>query len=232
MIYRVTEWKDSFENNRTRELKKVNWVPIPNKQDGDGYTVLVEHKNGAAHLGAWLSIVQIASKCDPRGTLVRDNGKPHDAATLARMSRLPVKIYEEVLPRLIDDEIGWLEIIDSEGLAVDIDTMSQDVAGSSQDVAQKERKNGMNEYSKSFLDFWEYYPRNVGKKNAYKSWSKQNLDDRCQELITAIQRQSETIFKGKELKYIPHCATWLNGARWEDDCTVKPVKRRDISEVI
>jgi hypothetical protein len=34
--------------------------------DGDGYTELVDHDDGAAHLGAWCAIVQIASKCDPR----------------------------------------------------------------------------------------------------------------------------------------------------------------------
>jgi len=40
--------------------------------------------------------------------LTRDNGRPHTAESLARISRIPVVIFEEALPRLL--RIGWLEI--------------------------------------------------------------------------------------------------------------------------
>ena len=52
--------------------------------------------------------MQIASRCHTRGTLTRDNGRPHTAESLARISRIPVVIFEEALPRLL--RIGWLEI--------------------------------------------------------------------------------------------------------------------------
>jgi len=107
-VFRVKDWNLLFENNRTRGLKHLDWVPMPNKMDGDGYTELVDHPNGAAHLGAWLAIVQIASRCHTRGTLTRNNGRPHTAESLARISRIPVVIFEEALPRLL--QIGWLEI--------------------------------------------------------------------------------------------------------------------------
>jgi hypothetical protein len=55
-FYRVKDWSKIYENNRTRELKRMDWVPIPNKMDGDGFTELVDHPNGAAHLGAWLAL--------------------------------------------------------------------------------------------------------------------------------------------------------------------------------
>lgn len=109
-ILRIRNWDENFENNRTRELKKMDWVPVPTKQDGDGYTELVSHENGAAHLGAWLAIVEVAAKCDPRGTLLRESGKPHDSASLSRISRLPASVFEEVIPRLLT--IGWLETQD------------------------------------------------------------------------------------------------------------------------
>jgi hypothetical protein len=70
--YRIKDWHVNFENNRTRELKVLTWVPMPNKHDGDGYTELLDHADGAAHYGVWAILVQIASKCDPRGTLLRD----------------------------------------------------------------------------------------------------------------------------------------------------------------
>jgi hypothetical protein len=104
---RVRDWDANYENNRTRGYKRLNWVPIPNKMDGDGYTELVDHPNGAAHLGAWLAIVQVASRCEQRGVLARDGGRPHDAASLARITRLPREIFDEVLPRLL--AIGWIE---------------------------------------------------------------------------------------------------------------------------
>lgn len=103
---RIAGWDEHFENNRTRELKVMRWVPLPNKFDGDGYTELVDHKNGAAHFGAWVALVQVASRCDPRGTLLRSCGKLHDPASLARITRIPKSTWEEALPRLVT--LGWV----------------------------------------------------------------------------------------------------------------------------
>jgi hypothetical protein len=107
-LYRITGWNDHFENNRTRDLKRMTFACIPNKQDGDGYTELLDHVDGPAHYGAWIALVLVASKGDKekRGVLVRDNGEPHDPKSLQRMTRIPVAIWNQVLPRLC--VIGWL----------------------------------------------------------------------------------------------------------------------------
>ena len=110
-ILKIKDWDKHFENNRTRELKKLSWVPFPNKHDGDGYTELLDHTNGTAHFGVWVLIVQVASKCDPRGTLLRDGGKPHDYASLSRMTRIPGEILKEAIDRLLN--IEWLESYDN-----------------------------------------------------------------------------------------------------------------------
>ncbi len=107
LLLRVRDWDAHYENNRTRGYKRLGWVPIPNRHDGDAYTELADHPNGAAHLGAWIAIVQVASRCEPRGVLLRDGGRPHDAASLARITRLPVEVFNEAIPRLLS--IGWLE---------------------------------------------------------------------------------------------------------------------------
>lgn len=109
MTFIINNWDDNYENNRTRSLQKLSWVPFPNSHDGDGYTELVDHKNGAAHLGAFVVMVQVASKCHPRGTLVRSNEKPHDSASLSRMTKLPKSIFDETIPRLL--LIGWIDEI-------------------------------------------------------------------------------------------------------------------------
>src|SRR5689334_14443931 len=98
--YRIRDWGKHFENNRTRELKDMRFVILPNKHDGDGYTELLDHKNGASHYGAWVAIVQVASKCEPRGTLLRDGDRPHDSTSLARLTRLPKSVFDEAIPRL------------------------------------------------------------------------------------------------------------------------------------
>lgn len=111
MILRIKNWDKHFENNRTRELKKLSWVPFPNSHDGDGYTELLDHPTGAAHFGCWCAICEVASKCDPRGTLMRDGGKTHDCASLSRMTRIPQEVLKEAIERLIT--IGWIETYDN-----------------------------------------------------------------------------------------------------------------------
>lgn len=112
-LYKIRDWAKHFENNRTKELVRMSWVPMPNKMDGDGYTQLLDHENGAAHFGAWCAIVEIGSKCDPRGTLIRPDPSniggfsPHNARSLSRISRIPETVFSVVLPLLVT--IGWIE---------------------------------------------------------------------------------------------------------------------------
>lgn len=115
MSLRITDWDEHYENNRTREMKHMSWVPMPVKHDGDGYTELLDHPNGAAHFGAWCALVQTAARCGERGTLLRSGGRDHDPASLARVTRIPEAVWIEVLPRLAS--IGWISgyIIPQEG---------------------------------------------------------------------------------------------------------------------
>ena len=106
-LYRVTDWDAHFENNRSRDIQDLTWVPFPNKHDGDGYTELIDHPDGPSHFAAWVLIVQVASRCRPRGTLLRSAGLPHDSQSLSRMTRMKPAIFDKALPRLV--EIGWLE---------------------------------------------------------------------------------------------------------------------------
>lgn len=143
-LYRVKDWNKHFEKNRTRELKRMEWVPVPNRMDGRGYTALVDHPNGAAHLGAWLAILQIASRSEVRGNIPQD-GAGNLQTCLARISRLPATLFFEVVPRL--ETIGWIEcyqqdvIIPQDGAEI-----PQDGAESAHYREEKRREeNGMEE---------------------------------------------------------------------------------------
>jgi hypothetical protein len=109
-LLRVKHWQVRHENNRSRELKRTDWFPFSNELSADSYVELVGHKDGAAHLGVWSAVLMVASKATPRGVLVRDDGRPHNAASLARVTRLPESVIESAIARLL--EIGLLEVLD------------------------------------------------------------------------------------------------------------------------
>jgi hypothetical protein len=109
---RVRAWDETFETAETRKLKRLSWLPLPNKQDGDGYCELLDHPDGPAHLAAWTVILQLASKAHQRGWLLRETGAgiiPHDAASIARITRVPAAVLAAAIPRLL--LIGWLEAV-------------------------------------------------------------------------------------------------------------------------
>lgn len=105
--YRVRNWEKHFENNRSKTVAKLSWVPIPNSHDGEGFATIMAHKDAAEIFTAWVLILQVASRCQPRGSLLREGGKPHDCASLALRTRGQQKWFEKAMPILL--EVRWLE---------------------------------------------------------------------------------------------------------------------------
>jgi hypothetical protein len=150
---RIKNWNESYENNETRKLKSLHWVRVPNRMDGVSFRELISHRDGLAHFGVWILLLELASKQPaPRdGTFGRNGGKlPHDAEsiaktvvgihmweegdvmdmvmTTARFSTVKATV-SEALDRLI--KLGWVEAIDKQA----------DLADSSQ-VVEKIKKSG------------------------------------------------------------------------------------------
>lgn len=107
-LYRIRNWNDLFENNRSRELKKVNWVVVPNKHDGETYATIMRHEKAAEIFSAWVIMLQIASKCTPRGTLIKGDGTPHIPQSLAVKSQAPAGWFELCISYL-ETNTDWLE---------------------------------------------------------------------------------------------------------------------------
>lgn len=159
-MLRVTDWHKHFENNRTRELKRLEWVPMPTKQDGDGYTELLDHPDGAAHFGCWCAIVEVAAKCQPRGVLARapvpipqEGATPsqasagrvqraHDPDSLARMTGIKAEILAIAISRLL--HIGWLETFEPEPASAKglIETSHFPASESQDDASSRARAYG------------------------------------------------------------------------------------------
>lgn len=107
--YKIRDWAILFENNRSRMVKDLDWIPIPNRHDGENYTSIITDPDGAIIYAAWVLILQVASRCQPRGTLLRDNGTPHSPRSLAMKTRAPEKWFELAL-NFLENHTDWLEI--------------------------------------------------------------------------------------------------------------------------
>lgn len=106
-LLRVRDWDRLYENNRSRDMKRTNWFPAPNDLSADSYVELVSRDEGAAHFGAWMALLMVASRAKPRGSLAWEDGRPHTAESLARLTRLPEGIVRTAIDRLL--AIGLLE---------------------------------------------------------------------------------------------------------------------------
>jgi len=111
--YRVKDWDKHFEKaqSRGKRCATMCWVPIPNRHDGAGYAAVATHERASDLFSAWILIVEVASKMQPRGTLKKD-GKALSARDLSLRTRFPAEIFELAFSVLTNHDIGWLEIID------------------------------------------------------------------------------------------------------------------------
>jgi uncharacterized phage protein (TIGR02220 family) len=115
-LYKIRDWNRLFENNRSRELKKLDFVLIPNRHDGESFSEIMQQKDGAKIFAGWVLILQVASKCDPRGTLLRDSGtplrpgaRPHNSTSLSLKTRAP-KEWFDLAFSFLEENTDWLEI--------------------------------------------------------------------------------------------------------------------------
>ena len=83
------------------------------------------------------------------------------------------------------------------------------------------------ERMKWFEEWWEEYPRKVGKGKCREKYLKVVTDeDKHVQLMAAIRKQNE-VYKNKELQYIPYPETWLNQERWEDELQPENERPKD-----
>lgn len=141
--YRVKNWDEHFENNRTREMKKMGWVPVPNKHDGESYKRIMQENDGIVIYGCWHLILQVASKTQARGTLLRDDRTPITADAMAiRTGWSIVKDFERALQFLSSPEIAWLEVVTQDGDAIPHLPAAIPHLPARKGIERKERKEG------------------------------------------------------------------------------------------
>jgi len=182
-LYKIKNWDAVFENNRSRTVERLSWVAIPNRHDGENYSALITSKDGSELFAAWCLIVQVASKCQPRGTLLKGDGRPHDASSLSLKTRAPEKWFDKCLSYL-ESNTDWLDIQDIAGdCQVGDSQMPEDwQAGDEEGRDGKEGKNGTETHprtvvfpseldSDSFKETWmEWQAYRKQRGNSPKNW--------------------------------------------------------------
>lgn len=77
-----------------------------------------------------------------------------------------------------------------------------------------------------FDQFWDQYPRKVGKEAARKAWAAALLKASVAMIMAGLGRQlsAGALDRGR---FTPHPATWLNQGRWDDDPAASANLARD-----
>lgn len=86
----------------------------------------------------------------------------------------------------------------------------------------KYKKNNMNNKVRdheSFDAFWQVYPKKVGKKDAYKAFTKlQPTAAQLAQIVKSVQQHAASDqWQQHGGRFIPNPATFLNGERWLDE---------------
>ena len=149
MTYAIKNWRGTFENNRSREVKNPSWVAMPNRHDTLGFRTLISLPNGMALYGAWCVLVQVASRCQHRGVLTRNDGQPHTPYSLSIKTGVPEDLIAECLSALQNPQIGWIEAQEGETTlrqgCDDTATPPQEGATTLRLVCAKNERNERNE---------------------------------------------------------------------------------------
>ena len=73
----------------------------------------------------------------------------------------------------------------------------------------------------TFENFWQQYPRKIGKLTAKRSWEKLSQENQQKALEAIVEHRKYWSAKGTDWEFIPHASTWLNQERFEDELVIE-----------
>lgn len=235
--YRVKDFDAQYTKSDAVKSKKIHWISLPVSFDDLATRRIFARDDGAAIYGAQVAIAAIAARMPERG-LLHDLGSPLTAADLSIMTGIAQEVFETALQVLSDPKFGWLEVVDDDPSRQhpdDIPTASKNHPDYVQDVQDNTGQDkhisssdddapSKNAYSDDFEDWWQLYPRKVGKRDAFKAWKRVlpevTRDKQTRAAAIAFLKGRVQLFaqsKKAKGKFCPHGSTWLNDGRYDDD---------------
>jgi hypothetical protein len=73
----------------------------------------------------------------------------------------------------------------------------------------------------TFENFWQQYPKKVGKLTAKRSWEKLSQENQQKALEAIVEHRKYWTAKDTDWEFIPHASTWLNQERFEDELVIE-----------
>ena len=80
----------------------------------------------------------------------------------------------------------------------------------------------------TFNDFYNLYPRKMGRKDAERSWNRLTPDQQSDCLDAMPNYLKYWKIKETAKDFIPYPATFLNQERWTDDIDIEPTKKPEL----
>lgn len=84
--------------------------------------------------------------------------------------------------------------------------------------SQKPEARSQKDINSDFEDWYQHYPRKVGRGQAERAFKKALNETDLQTLIATTRSYAEQCI-GKDAQFIKHPSTWLNGKCWLDEDT-------------
>jgi hypothetical protein len=143
VVYSIRDWNATFEVAQSRKIDGPHsWVAMPTKHDGKCFRKIMARTDGLVVFAAWVLIVQVAAKCQPRGQLADSDG-PLTAADLNLKTGCPTEAFETALQVLSSKDFRWIVVEEwEESPATGQDSTEQDKESASADSSAELGRNG------------------------------------------------------------------------------------------
>lgn len=114
-VLRISKWNETFATAESRRLKSLPWVALPTSFQSHGLHDMIDTfgDDAPAIYGCWCALVKLAANCHVRGVLATSRGVPFSLARIARLTYFPATMYERLIEWATQNEIGWIEVVES-----------------------------------------------------------------------------------------------------------------------
>ena len=190
----------------------------------------------------WYCLELIANKFDHTNINLE---LKHDARIIAKNTGETVKEVEDMMRRMVELDLftqsqGIIQCLKlgtrfessstSNKLTRDVIRQLKEKSCRSHDgdmtdkIRIEEKRTEEKKLLTDFNTFYSKYPNKIKRANAEKAWLKHKPDITI--VMKALEYQLSNDSRFRDVQYIPHPTTWINGKEWENE-PVKAIKKRN-----